>query len=89
MPRPERAEASGLGDLEPGTVQYDQLSARIADIAWTALCVIAALWTVLSAVGALSGAARWAYSVEGLIVLAIALGMRYRAVRRRTRLRGR
>lgn len=89
MPRVERAQDSGLGDLEPGTVQRDQLSARIADIAWTALCVIAALWAVLSAVGALSGAASWAYSVEALIVLAIALGMRYRAVRRRTRLPGR
>ncbi|MFE6420854.1 MULTISPECIES: hypothetical protein [Streptomyces] len=36
----------GLGELEPGTRQRAQLRSRVADIAWTALCVVLALWAV-------------------------------------------
>ncbi len=37
---------NGLGDLEPGTRQRAQLRTRLADVAWTALCVVLALWAV-------------------------------------------
>jgi hypothetical protein len=62
------------------------LSVRIADIAWTALSVVAALWVILATLDAVRGSSSWAYSVVALVLLAIGLTMRLRAVRRRDRM---
>ncbi|MCX5372547.1 hypothetical protein OG613_41800 [Streptomyces sp. NBC_00015] len=77
---------SGLGDLEPGTRQRAQLRTRISDIAWTALCVVLALWAIRSFVGAVRDEAAWAYGIAAWILLAVTLTLRVLAVRRRTRL---
>jgi hypothetical protein len=79
-------DGSGLGDLEPGTRQRAQLRTRLADIAWTALCVVLALWAVWSLVGAARGATAWAYSVVAWVLLAAALALRTLAARRRVSL---
>ncbi|MET7322946.1 hypothetical protein [Streptomyces sp. NPDC005549] len=76
----------GLGDLEPGTRQRTQLRPRLADIAWTALCVVLALWAVWSAVDLARGATAWAYCAVAWVLLAVALSLRAAAVRRRTSL---
>ncbi|WP_344606168.1 hypothetical protein [Streptomyces glaucus] len=81
------AGGNGLGDLEPGTRQRDQLRVRVADIAWTALCTVLALWAVWSAVGAARATIAWAYSAVACALLAVALGARAVAVRRRARIR--
>ena len=86
MTRENRSRPSELGSLEPGTRQRAQLSIRIADIAWTALSVVAALWVVLAAVDAVRGTGSWAYCAVALVLLAIGLTMRLRAVRRRDRM---
>ncbi|WP_406216443.1 hypothetical protein [Streptomyces canus] len=83
MTREHPSRPSELGPLEPGTRQRAQLSIRIADIAWTALSVVAALWVVLAAVDAVRGNGSWAYCAVALVLLAIGLTMRLRAVRRR------
>jgi hypothetical protein len=76
----------GLGDLEPGTRQRTQLRGRAADIAWTALCVVLALWAVWSAVDLARGATAWVYCAVAWVLLAVALSLRAAAVRRRTSL---
>ncbi|MET8075771.1 hypothetical protein [Streptomyces sp. NPDC005303] len=86
MTQKNPSRPSDLGPLEPGTRQRAQLSIRIADIAWTALSVVAALWVVLSAVDAVRGTGSWAYCAVALVLLAVGLTMRLRAVRRRDRL---
>jgi hypothetical protein len=85
MTQPETSRSSGLGDLEPGTRQRDQLSARIADIAWSALCVVVALWALWSSLGALRGAASWGYCAATWVLLAVALTVRVLTARRRAR----
>ncbi|MER6346040.1 hypothetical protein ACWC10_22815 [Streptomyces sp. NPDC001595] len=77
---------SGLGELEPGTRQRGQLRTRVADISWTALCVVLALWAVWSAVGVARGATAWVYCAVAWVLLAAALALRVAAVRRRTSL---
>ncbi|MET9826542.1 MULTISPECIES: hypothetical protein [unclassified Streptomyces] len=77
---------SGLGDLEPGTRQRALLRGRVSDIAWTALCVVLALWAVWSAVALARGATAWAYCAVAWVLLAVALTLRWRAARRRTSL---
>ncbi|MFE0805749.1 hypothetical protein [Streptomyces sp. NPDC058812] len=77
---------NGLGDLEPGTRQRAQLRTRVADVAWTALCVVLALWAVWSAVDLARGATAWAYCAVAWVLLAVALALRVVAVRRRTSL---
>ncbi|MFE2216477.1 hypothetical protein ACFW93_31635 [Streptomyces canus] len=86
MTRGNPSRPSELGPLEPGTRQRAQLSIRIADIAWTALSVVAALWVVLAAVDAVRGTGSWAYCAVALVLLAIGLTMRLRAVRRHDRM---
>ena len=86
MTRENPSRPSELGPLEPGTRQRAQLSIRIADIAWTALSVVAALWVVLAAADAVRGTGSWAYCAVALVLLAIGLTMRLRAVRRRDRM---
>ncbi|WP_053748348.1 hypothetical protein [Streptomyces sp. MMG1533] len=81
------ADSTGLGDLEPGTNQRGQLRSRIADIAWTALCTVLALWAIWSAVGVARGATAWAYCAVAWVLLAVALALRVVAVRRRTAIR--
>ncbi|MDG9690007.1 hypothetical protein CJI59_00640 [Streptomyces sp. Alain-F2R5] len=76
----------GPGELEPGTRQRAQLRTRVADIVWTALCVVLALWAVWSAVGVARDATAWAYCVVAWVLLAAALALRMLAVRRRTSL---
>ncbi|MEU2262149.1 hypothetical protein ABZ557_18180 [Streptomyces sp. NPDC019645] len=78
--------ASGLGDLESGTVQRAHLRTRIRDIALTALCVVLLLWGIWSAVGAVRGATAWAYSAVAWVLLAVALALRVVAARGRTRI---
>jgi hypothetical protein len=75
-----------LGDLEPGTRQRAQLRTRLADVAWTALCVVLALWAVWSSVDLVRGATAWAYCAVAWVLLAVALALRVVAVRRRTSL---
>ncbi|MDL5205666.1 hypothetical protein [Streptomyces sp. ALI-76-A] len=82
----EEPGSTGLGTLEPGTRQRGQLRTRVADIAWTALCVVLALWAVWSAVGLARGVTAWAYCAVAWVLLAVALALRVAAIRRRTRL---
>ncbi|MFF9496724.1 hypothetical protein [Streptomyces flaveolus] len=77
---------TGLGDLEPGTRQRAQLRTRVADISWTASCVVLALWAVWSAVGVARGATAWAYCAVAWVLLAAALAVRAAAIRRRNTL---
>ncbi|MFD4261044.1 hypothetical protein ACFWR9_26310 [Streptomyces sp. NPDC058534] len=77
---------SRLGDLEPGTRQRAQLRTRLSDIAWTALCVVLALWAVWTVVDLARGATAWAYSAVAWVLLAAALVVRTMAMRRRTSL---
>ncbi|CAM5278473.1 hypothetical protein STENM36S_06793 [Streptomyces tendae] len=76
----------GLSALEPGTRQRAQLRGRVADIAWTALCTVLALWAVWSAVDLVRGATAWVYCAVAWVLLAVTLGLRVPAVRRRTSL---
>ncbi|WND39454.1 hypothetical protein RI578_36465 [Streptomyces sp. BB1-1-1] len=82
----QAATGNGLGDLEPGTRQRAQLRTRLADVAWTALCVVLALWAVWSAVDLARGATAWAYCAVAWVLFAVALALRVVAVRRRTSL---
>ncbi|MEU3828985.1 MULTISPECIES: hypothetical protein [unclassified Streptomyces] len=75
----------GIGELEPGTGQREQLRVRLADIAWTCLCVVLAVWAVLESVGSLNGSARWAYAGVAWVLLGAACVVRVSAVRRRAR----
>ncbi|MEV5430012.1 hypothetical protein [Streptomyces sp. NPDC052701] len=86
MTRWSATGSSELGDLEPGTRQRAQLRVRLADTAWTALCVVLALWAVWSAVGTARGVTGWAHAVVAWVLLAAGLALRAAAVRRRTRL---
>ncbi|MGC0340477.1 hypothetical protein [Streptomyces sp. SLBN-8D4] len=83
MTRENTPQPSDLGPLEPGTRQRAQLSIRIADIAWTALSVVAALWVILATIDAVRGTGSWAYSVVALALLTIGLTMRVIGIRRR------
>ncbi|GAB2845636.1 hypothetical protein GCM10027074_10600 [Streptomyces deserti] len=86
MTRWKTPQQSGLGTLEPGTGQRAQLPTRIADIAWTALCVVVALWTVWASVGVVRGTTAWGYCAVAWVLLAVALTMRVLVVRRRARM---
>ncbi|MDH6622468.1 hypothetical protein M2271_000255 [Streptomyces sp. LBL] len=86
MPSRGQQESTGLGTLEPGTVQRAQLHSRIADIAWSALCTVLALWAIWSSVGLARGRTAWAYCAVAWVLLAVALTVRVLAIRRRTRL---
>ncbi|MGW7090203.1 hypothetical protein ACWGH2_42875 [Streptomyces sp. NPDC054871] len=86
MAQQETDDASELGSLEPGTRQRVQLRTRIADIAWTALCVVLLFWGIWSAVGVAGGVTTWAYSAVAWVLLAVALVTRAVAARRRTRI---
>ncbi|MGW3991275.1 hypothetical protein [Streptomyces sp. NPDC004830] len=83
MSHQDASEQHGLGTLEPGTRQRAQLPTRIADIAWSALAVLVALWAVWASVGAVRGTTAWGYCAAAWVLLAVALTMRVLAVRRR------
>jgi hypothetical protein len=85
MTRRKTPQPSELGELEPGTRQRAQLPSRIADIAWTALWVLVALWAVWASFGVVRGATAWGYCVAAWVLLAVALAMRVVVVRRRAR----
>ncbi|MFD6417351.1 hypothetical protein [Streptomyces sp. NPDC060194] len=73
-----------MSDLEPGTVQRRQLQIRISDIAWTALCVLLALWALWGAVGIFRGVGTaWAYCLAAAVLFVAATGARIAATRRR------
>ncbi|PKW12381.1 hypothetical protein SAMN05428944_0359 [Streptomyces sp. 1222.5] len=82
----KRAEVTGLGTLQPGTRQRAQLRFRFADIAWTALCFVLAVWAVASSVGAVRGMTAWAYCAVAWILLAVACAMLLTTVRARKRI---
>ncbi|MEV3970357.1 hypothetical protein AB0K68_19755 [Streptomyces sp. NPDC050698] len=79
-------QRQGLGRLEPGTRQRAQLPGRIADIAWTSLWVLVALWAIWASVGVVRGVTAWGYCVGAWTLLAVALAMRVVVIRRRTRM---
>lgn len=77
-----------MGELERGTVQRAQLRARLADIAWSALFVLLALWVALNLAGVAMGwEDAWSYCAIGAVLLAVAWGMRVLALRNRARRR--
>ncbi|MEU9733151.1 hypothetical protein [Streptomyces sp. NPDC048002] len=84
--QPQENSGSDMSTLPPGTRQREQLRGRFADIAWTALCVVLALWAVVSSVGTARGTTAWAYSAVAWILLAIAGATVYAGHRRRTRI---
>ncbi|MFD5098774.1 hypothetical protein [Streptomyces albidochromogenes] len=80
---------SPLSTLEPGTVQREQLRARLLDIAGTALVVVLALWTAWSVLGVVRGGAdAWVYCGVASALLATVLLLRWTAARRRALKRG-
>ncbi len=81
-----RAEVTGLGTLQSGTRQRAQLRVRFADIAWTALCFVLAVWAVGSSVGAATGMTAWAYCAAAWILLVVACAMRLTTVQARKRI---
>ena len=83
MTPPETPGASGTGDLKPGTEQRSQLRTRIADIAWTALCVVLALWAVWTSFGVAEEDVAWSHGVAAWTLLALALVLRFSFQRRR------
>lgn len=85
MTHQETSGAYELGDLEPGTRQRAQLRARIADITWTALLVVLALWSVWSVVGVVRGTTAWAYASVAWVLLAAVVALRLTAARRASR----
>jgi hypothetical protein len=85
MGRQDIPHTSELGTLEPGTKQRAQLPTRIADIAWTALCVLVGVWAVTALVGAVRGTSAWGFAVVAWVLLAVALTMRVLVIRRRAR----
>ncbi|MGW5639935.1 hypothetical protein [Streptomyces sp. NPDC003832] len=83
--RSQGKSGSEPGALPPGTRQREQLRGRFADIAWTALCVVLALWAVVSSVGTARGTTAWAYSAVAWVLLAIAGAAVYAGHRRGNR----
>ncbi|MET9802469.1 hypothetical protein [Streptomyces sp. NPDC006368] len=74
-----------MSELEPGTVQHAQLYNRMADIAWTALCVLLGAWVVWSVIGAVRGTAHGVlYCAVAVVLFTIVLRVRLLAYRRRT-----
>ncbi|WP_225824000.1 hypothetical protein [Streptomyces naphthomycinicus] len=86
MKSQEKTGIPALGTLRPGTRQRSQLRVRVADIAWTALCVVLALWAVASSVGVVRGMTAWVYCAVAWILLAVAGVMLLASVRRGKRL---
>lgn len=75
-----------MSRLESGTVQRGQLRTRVADIAWTALCVVLGAWALFEVIGVIRGDTdAWVYCGVGVVLFAVALGTRLAARRARTR----
>lgn len=71
-----------MGEMERGTPH--RLAARDSmwTVAWTALCVLLALWSLAWGIGAARGATHaWVYCFCGLVLLACALWARRSAIR--------
>lgn len=74
--------------LEPGTAQRGQLRSRVADIAWTALCVVLGIWTLVGVAGIATGTANaWAYGTVGAVLFTVATWTRVSMLRERARSR--
>jgi hypothetical protein len=82
----EKTAERRLGTLQRGTAQRAQLRVRLADIAWTCLCVVLALWAAVSSVGAARGTTAWAYCAVAWILLAFACAMVLAGYKRRKRI---
>ncbi|MGV9454547.1 hypothetical protein [Streptomyces sp. NPDC003635] len=82
----EKTAKPRLGTLQRGTRQRAQLRVRLADIAWTCLCAVLALWAAVSSLGAARGTTGWAYCAVAWILLAFACAMVLAGHRRRKRL---
>ncbi|MYW70102.1 hypothetical protein GTY65_39515 [Streptomyces sp. SID8379] len=81
-PHEEHGTAQGMGDMERGTTQRVAARQRTWAQAWSALCVLLALWSVAWGVGWATGSTdAWAYGLVGLILLGCALWARRSAVR--------
>ncbi|WP_223832693.1 hypothetical protein [Streptomyces venezuelae] len=71
-----------MGEMERGTQQRLEARQRMRTLAWGALCVLLAVWSVAWGVGAARGTANaWAYFLPGVALLAMALWARRSAVR--------
>ncbi|MEV0254129.1 hypothetical protein AB0H82_07615 [Streptomyces sp. NPDC050732] len=80
--RDEQSGEPGMGEMERGTAQRLEARHRMWTLAWSALCVLFAVWSLAWGVGAATGASNaWAYSFAGLVLLACALWARRSAVR--------
>ncbi|GGX18091.1 hypothetical protein [Streptomyces chryseus] len=80
---------SPLSTLEPGTVQREQLRARLLDIAGTALVAVLALWTAWSALGVVRGGAdAWIYCGVASVLLMTVLLLRWTGPASRREARG-
>ncbi|MFF1381206.1 hypothetical protein [Streptomyces sp. NPDC058308] len=80
--RDEHGDRPGMGELERGTSQRLETRARMGTLAWSALCVLLAVWSVAWGVGAATGTANaWVYCVVGVVLLACALWARRSVIR--------
>ncbi|MFH8794302.1 hypothetical protein [Streptomyces sp. NPDC017941] len=71
-----------MGQMERGTPHRLEARHRMWTLAWTALCVLLALWSIAWGVGAATGTTdAWAYSFAGLVLLICALWARRSAIR--------
>lgn len=72
----------GVGSMERGTPHRLAARQRMWLQAWTALSVLAALWSLAWAIGWFTGAAdSLAFAVAGLLILGAALWARRSAIR--------
>ncbi|WP_367038696.1 hypothetical protein [Streptomyces sp. Je 1-332] len=78
----EHRDSPGLGEMERGTPQRLAARNQMWTLAWTALCVLLAVWSLAWGVGAARGATNaWVYCFAGLVLLGCALWARRSAIR--------
>ncbi|WP_394436552.1 hypothetical protein [Streptomyces sp. SGAir0957] len=74
--------APDMGEMERGTPHRTEARHRMWAQAWTALCVLLALWSVAWGIGWAAGTMdAWAYGLAGLVLLGCALWARRSAIR--------
>ncbi|WP_433544332.1 hypothetical protein ACQPZG_03890 (plasmid) [Streptomyces sp. CA-294286] len=80
--RDEHRETPDMGEMERGTPQRLAARNQMWGIAWTALSVLLAIWSLAWAVGAARGSTNaWVYCFVGLVLLACALWARRSVIR--------
>lgn len=78
----EHSGPPAMGEMERGTPQRLEARERMWGVAWTGLCVLLALWSLVWAIGAATGATNaWVYSFAGLVLLGCALWARRSVIR--------